>query len=443
MTKTGARRGLLAALVVLVAPVAGQSGTPPAKPDEGAPKAAPVIAWEQDFDAAMQRAATEKKPVFVAFLMDNEPANDETIKDHYRDPQIQKLLARFVCLVGCIGEHQGTETGCGKFPGLLCQHHQAVEKKARARWLDSEIVSTPQHVFCDPSGQPLRRKVFLISKPTLAKCLLLTLQDCGIDTAGLAVDFGKDGGVDMVEKERVAVATWLTNLDSRNLELREEALRGLAYAEDPRAMPAVLKHLGPKHDDMTRLAAIGAVGSKGNHQAVAPLVQLLGENKAPILAKVAAALESIQLPQATSALLAAAKKEKRDRVLGPLLRAAARCHPANAEIRDLCLKQLKSASAQLTGSVLVALGWLDPHEKIVAALLPQLTSKNLNTRGLAIWGLGGQRSQVANKALLQVQKDEKAPELLKILDQALRFGRGEVVENYDSAHSTFSWGSGF
>lgn len=428
--------------------VAAQSGTPSAPPAKPAPAdatatAAPGIAWEHDFDAAMQKAVTEKKPVFVAFLMDDEPANDETIKDHYKDPQIQKLLAKFVCLCGCIGDHPSTEAGCAKFPGLSCQHHQAIEKKARARWLDSDLVTTPQHVFCDPEGKPLRRKVYLISKATLAKCLLLTLQDCMIDTSGLKVDFGKDGGEDMLEKERANVAKWLADLEGRNLELKEDALRGLANAEDPRAMPAVLQRLGPKFEDMTRLAAIGAVGRKGNYQAVAPLLQLLGESKAPILAKVACALESIQLPEAAPALLAAAKKEKRDRVLGPLLRAAARSQPGNPEIRELCLKHVKSASAQLTGSVLVALGRLDAHEKIGAALVAQLASKNVNTRGLAIWGLGRQRSPAANKALVQAQQGEKAPELLKILDQAVRHGRGDVVENYDTAYSTFFWGSDY
>src|SRR5712675_2089228 len=58
--------------------------------------AAPRIAWESDFDAALQRAQKESKPLLVAFLKDNEPANDETINQHYADPEIVKLSGKFV-----------------------------------------------------------------------------------------------------------------------------------------------------------------------------------------------------------------------------------------------------------------------------------------------------------------------------------------------------------
>ncbi|MEO6597124.1 MAG: HEAT repeat domain-containing protein [Planctomycetota bacterium] len=385
----------------------------------------------------MKRAESEGKPLFVAFLMDNEPANDQTVKEHYTDPQIVKLLGNFVCLIACIGEHKGDEAGCAKFRGIQCAHHQAIEKKARDRWLVGDLVCTPQHVFCDAKGNVLRRKVYLISKATLAKCLLMTLDDCGIDTKGLQVDFGKDSEGGLVDSERASVTSWLEDLDSRNLEVRETALRGLGSAEDPRAMPAVLKMCAAKNDDATRLAAIGALGRKGNYLAVEPLTALLGDKSAPILVRVAGALETIEMPVAVPALLAAIKKEKRDRVLGPLLRAAAGSQPGNADTRDVCLKNLKSASARLTAHVLVALGHLDTHDKIVAAMVPQLASKNQNTRGLAVWVLGSQRTSASTKALQQLQEDEKTPEVQKVLGPAVRRSRGETVEGYASMYWTF------
>jgi hypothetical protein len=427
----------------LAAVALAQSPAPPAPPSPPAGTPAPAtargpapIAWEQDFAAALQRAATERKPLFVAFLMDDEPANDQVVKEHYTDPQIQKLLAQFVCLVASVGEHRGTDPGCCKFHGLQCAQHQAIEKLARAKWLDSDLVCTPQHVFCDPAGKVLHRKIYLISKPQLARVLLLTLEDCGVDTRSLQVDFGKEGEGGSVHEERERVTRWLSDLASKNLEVREAALRGLGGADDPRALPAVLERCAAKQDDMTRFA-ISALGRKGNHRAVETLTGLLRETNAQVLTKAATALESIELPTATPALLAAIKKEKRDRVLGVLVRAAAKSQPANVQVRETCVKALKSASVQLSSSLLVALGRLEPHDTITTALIGQLGSKNQNVRGLAVWGLGNQRSAAAKKALLSAQQQEKTPEVLKLLPLALRQVQGQSVDGYDSQYWSF------
>jgi HEAT repeat protein len=425
-----ARYSPVLASLLTVALVAAQTPAP-------APAPPARIPWEQDFDAAMQKAATEKKPIFVAFLMDNEPANDQTIKEHYTDPQIVALLDRFVCVVGCLGDHPAAEGGgCVKFHGLQCAHHNAMEKRARAKWLTDDLVCTPQHVFCDPKGAVLHRKIYLISKPTLAKVLVMTLEDCGIDVSGIKLDFGKDAsGMPVDERERVT--RWLADLASNNLEVRTAALSGLGAADDPRALPAVLAQCDAKVDDATRLVAIRALGRKGNHVAVARLSKMLGDGNALILSAVASALESIELETATPALVATMKKEKRDRVLGAVVRAAAKTQPANADVRDFCLKQVKTSSQQLQGHLLVALGGLAPHEKIVTTLKPLLASKNVNTRGLAVWALGNQGTPAALDALRDLEKNEKTPEIQKLLPQAIQRARGEVVEGYDSRYWSF------
>jgi HEAT repeat protein len=240
-------------------------------------------------------------------------------------------------------------------------------------------------------------------------------------------------------KERDSVTQWLQDLDSVNLDLRQRALRNLGYAEDPRALPAVLKHLGTKYDELVRIAAVEALGRKGNYQAVAPLVAMLGEAKANVVQKVAESLGTIQLPNAMPALLTAIKKEKRDRVLGGLLRAAAKCQPSSADVRTACIKNLSGASGQMSANLLVAMGHLDTHDKIVAAVVPLLQQKNKDTRGLAVWALGNQRTPASLKALQNVQKDEKAPEVMKMLASALPQCRGEEVSGYASMYSTFFW----
>jgi HEAT repeat protein len=417
--------GPLLCLLAAVLPTA-TAQTPPAP----APKPAARISWETDFDAALERAATDKKPLFVAFLMDNEPANDQTIKEHYTDAEIIDLTNRFVCLVCCIGEHKSEDGGCSKFPGITCAQHNAIEKKARARWLVGDDVCCPQHVFCNSKGEVVMRRVYLIPKDTLAKCLAMTLQATGGNTAGL-----RPGT--LVDEEKMKVDGWIKDLDCNNLEVREEALRGLGSADDARALPAVLRQCDASRDDATRMAAIGALARKGHYEAVKPLTAMLKDKSAPILIRVAQSLDTIQMPESVPDLLAAAKKEKRDRVLGVMLRAAARSQGSNDEVRDLCLRTLKSASAQLKGHVMVALGHLDTDKKVVDAMLPLMENRNQNTRGLATWVLGGQRTPESTKALTELQRTEKTPEVIKLLTSAVKHNRGEVVEGYDSLFFQF------
>ncbi len=403
------------------------AATAQTNPGAAPPPATPKIAWETDFDRAMQRAKEEHKPVFVAFLMDDEPANDETIAKHYTDKRIVELSGKFVCLACCIGQHEEKDGSCTKFPGTTCAQHQAIEKKARARWLTGEDVCTPQHVFCDTAGNVVARKVYLIPKDGLEKCMVHTLDAVTKDPDARAV----------VAAERARVDKWLKDIESRNVEVREAAMRELVLTEDNRAIPAILRIAKAGSDETLRVGAINSLARKGNVPAVRPLAGLLGDGKAQILIAVARALETIQLPDATADLLASLKKEKRDRVRGFLLRAAARSSPTNAAVREACLKALAGASAQLEPCVLLALGRLSPHSTIVAAVRSRLSDKNQNIRGLSIWVLGAQALPECTDPLQELLRTEKTPEVVKIATSALSKCRREKVENYDNLFTTF------
>jgi len=389
--------------------------------------AAPRIAWESDFDAALQRAQKESKPLLVAFLKDNEPANDETIQQHYTDSEIVKLSAKFVCLACCIGEHKGEDGNCTKFPGITCEQHQAIEKKARARWLVGEDVCTPQHVFCDPKGQVMLRKVYLIPKQALKKSMAFALNAVAKDPDSKS----------LVDEEKSRVDTWLKDLDSKNLEVRESALRELGVADDPRAIPAVLQRAKSGNEDATRVAAINALAKKGNYPAVKPLTTLLGDAKPPIVIRAAMALETVQIPDATPDLLSAIKKERRERVRGFLLRAAARSSPSSAAVREACLQTLKGASAQLGPCVLIALGRMNPDSRIIEAVCPLLTDKNQNTRALAAWVLGSQATPECATAIEGLLQVERTPEVKSLAASALKHCKGEKVDNYENLFTQF------
>jgi hypothetical protein len=387
---------------------------------------APQIAWESDFDAALQRAQKEKKPLMVVFLQDNEPGNDAMVNETYLDPQIVKLTHRFVCLAGCMGNHKGDDGTCTKFPGLVCAQHQSIEKSARTRWLTSDAVDTPQHLFCDPKGQVLIRKIYLMSKQTMLLCMAMALQELGEDSEARS----------LIEADRARVDKVIKDAESHNLEVREHALRELVDVEDPRGIPAVLK-VAKSGDDVTRLGAIAALAKKGNVQAVKPLCAMLSDPKAPIVIRVAQTLEAIRVSDALPDLMAAWKKEKRDRARGFILRAAARSSPGNAAVREAGLGALKGASTQLQGCILVALGHCSSNSKIIEVAKGLLSDKNQNTRGLAAWILGAQKCEDAETALETLLKTEKTPEVIEITRTALKFCRGQKVDGYDSMYAGF------
>jgi HEAT repeat protein len=375
----------------------------------------------------MARAEKEGKPLLVAFLMDHEPANDETIEKIYPDPEVAKVSAKFVCLACCSGDHKSDDGMCPRFPGITCAQHKAIEIKARARWLVGEDVCAPQHVFCDSKGHVVSRKVYFIAKQALTKAMAFALNTVSEDPESRRV----------VDQEKVRVDQWLKDIESKNQGVRDPALVELGITEDPRALPAVLGIAKSGNATAARDAAIAALARKGNFAAVKPLTAMLSDPKPPVLIRLARTLEVIQMPDAAPGLMNAYKKERRDRVRGFLLRAAARSTPNNAAVRDACLAALKKASAQLEPCVLVALGRLNADAAIVEGVRPLLKDKNQNTRALAIWVLGSQATHDSESLIQELLEDEKAPEVVSIAASALKRCRGEKVDGYDNLFTTF------
>src|SRR5436853_72104 len=76
----------------------------------------PQIAWEPDFDATLKAAKADGKPIFVAFIMDNESANNEIAKNHFHDKEIVAESKKFHCLICSVGTHAGTSAHtCPRF----------------------------------------------------------------------------------------------------------------------------------------------------------------------------------------------------------------------------------------------------------------------------------------------------------------------------------------
>ena len=173
-----ARLAALATSVFLSASLAFGQDAPPAPqqpPPPAAPKA-PVspakaalaetqVEWVASFPEALRLSRESKKPILVAFNMDQEIANDQMVKDVYRDRKFVEKSRKFICVIASIGKHDevATDAGgseCSRFGKIGCADHKECEIRAREALLGGTDVIAPQHVVAASDGRVLARRAW-------------------------------------------------------------------------------------------------------------------------------------------------------------------------------------------------------------------------------------------------------------------------------------------
>lgn len=393
------------------------------------------IEWEGDFEAALAKAAKEKRPLLVSFTLDGEPANDRQWSDTYVDPKFVALSRKMVCVAGNIADHAPAGQPCPKFPGITCEQHKTVERAIRKRYLKTDVVISPQHVFAAPTGAELFRKVWEHPKADLMRGMAMAI--AGRAEASSGAEAGEVA--DLASGERARVDRLLQEIESNNAEVRDGAFTSLATSEDPRALPAILGKAKAENPDLTRYQAIHALGQKGNHGAIAPLLGFLGERDTKISIYALNSLMKLELPDPVPDILKFLKNPPNDRVRAYALRAIATCHPGNPEVQKVCLGAMKTASASLEVPAMLAVFSLQPDPKVTAAVKPKLSSGSTAVRSLAAWILGRQRDPSLLPLLAKLAEEDKSLEVREIARKTLAYCRGEEVPNYERLSSTFYW----
>ncbi|HKB14897.1 MAG TPA: HEAT repeat domain-containing protein [Planctomycetota bacterium] len=393
------------------------------------------VQWEGDFEAALAKAAKEKKPLFVTFTLDGEPANERQWSDTYVDPKFIALSRKMVCLAGNIADHAPAGQPCPKFPGITCEQHKEVERAIRKRYLKTDLVISPQHVFAAPNGAELFRKVWEHPKGDLMRGMAMAI--AGRAEASTGAEAGEVA--DLASGERARVDRLLQEIESNNAEVRDGAFTALATSEDPRALPAILGKAKAENSDLTRYQAIHALGQKGNHGAIAPLLGFLGERDTKISIYALNSLRKIELPDPVPDLLKYLKTTLNDRVRAYALRAIATCHPGNPEVQKVCLQSMKGASATLEVPAMLAVFSLQPDPKVTAAVKPKLSSGSTSVRSLAAWILGRQRDPSLVPLLGKLAEEDKSLEVREMARKTVAYCKGEEVPNYERLSSSFYW----
>jgi len=359
------------------------------------------IAWTSGFEKTLERAAAEKKIVFLAVNMDGERANDRMVEKVYRDKQVLELSTRTLNLVASASEHAAMDKDCPRFDGVRCQDHRRVDTAARKDVLKADtegLVIAPQHVFLGSDGTVILSVPYEVTADELAWCFVTALQKADPASAppmpasaksprrllmGATYDpSGADAGGSLVPPTKKEVEGIIARL-KKGLpgEERMAELRRLVLSDEPDAVEFIGLELksgggGMGGGGMGGGGGGGAAGGRGGgadsrHKLIlhaigylAPpaywevVADFLDHQDGGLRREAAVALEQLAAPQAVSVLTKALAAEKEPGHQKDLVRALGACGASDARTRNALIKRAKSDKQSLVrANAYLALGW--------------------------------------------------------------------------------------
>jgi HEAT repeat protein len=375
----------------------------------------PQIAWETDFDATLKAAKADGKPIFVAFIMDDESANDEIARNHFHDKEIVELSKSFHCLICSIGVHAKTSSEiCPRFGAIPCSAHQNVEQRARAAYIQSSQASAPQFIFVKPDGETiLVRSVWAIGPAELRKKMKLAL---GYN------DPGKAG--DDVTRHKAEVDRLLALADDKNAVKRASALASLSTLDDPRIVEFLAKQTGESVDEPRRIEAVDAMGKRGNAKSLPVLLKLLASGSAQMRNHVTIALEKLGMMEGGPAIYAALKKEQKDNVKSNLVRALAVCDSQPPEHMKMILGMISTGSQIERCSAIRATLDVKMSDALKKALLTAAKDTTAQVRGAAYYALAVRQIKEGTSIIEKAIPQEKVKDVKHLAESALSMLKG-------------------
>ena len=394
------------------------------------PAQSPAIEWFRDLGAAKKQASAENKPLFIAFVMDDEPANDEVCRHHFHDSELVDMSRKFVCLIANIGRHDGGDgkarsdaaaSPCPKFGCVSCSDHQQVEQDVKAAFFDSPRVSAPQFLIVSVDGKTiLLRHVYTLPAAELVKKMRI----------GLALaDPAKAS--DEIERLRAATCEQIRLANDSNAETRRSAILALASSDDPMVLEFLTSQTAPDVDGPKRLEAIEAMGSSGKASTLAVLEGLLKEKSSQVRLAVARAIERIRMPESAVPLMRALAKEDKDVVRAALAQALVACDPVTPAHRRAVLDMIRKGSQSDRMSGLLAVVRLRIDPELEKTLLAAARDKSAQVRGVAYWAIGRFDLKDAAGKIERGVRQEKSADVRNIGLLTLAGLRGDAYDGPD------------
>ena len=379
--------------------------------------AADGIQWERNFEQALEKAEKTGTPVFLAFNMDGEGANENTAHTLYRDPEFVKWTRDFICLIASSNTHEASEVVvgdearqvCTRFGSVTCDEHLKVEIRASEKYVGRDTVIAPQHILIVPSGMVVARKAFQASKNDLFKMMQMTLKE--VARAKQSGDGAEARRLQELKKQAL----------ERNADRRDAAISELGRLPDLEARDALLDLCGSANMNATRLAAIAALSTKGNYDALETLINCLKDRQSMVVTNAIVGLERLELPAAVAPLAKMWNMKPKAIVAKEIIRALAKCAPSDPEIRKLVHKAAKSSKDTVVEmSAIIAVSSLDGDPSDIELLATKMKDRSGNIRGLAAWSMGTLKMPEAIPVLEKTPQSEANGDVRECIEAALR-----------------------
>lgn len=365
------------------------------------------IAWENDYEKALARAERENRPLMVAFVLQGEPANEQMMREHFRDREIIAFSRNFVCLVACPGvteDVEGARTDGTRGPvskklgGASTKEIQKIEYKARTRLLEARAVNCPQFLFLAPDGERvLLRHVWMLPKRALLKKMRTAF--AAHERAPASANASETAG---------AIDDLMTRAAGTSPEDRRAAIADLASREDPRIQEFLTARTHAREGQLQRAEVIFfGLGQQGNARHLPHLQRLLRDRDAIVRAHAAIAIGRTGLAEAVPALQKALKSERQDRVRSHLMRAMAACIEDPAVLEKALSRHFRARGEAECLTALHLATTLDPNPKLAKSIARLLRSGRPSVRAAAYVTLGTHGYEHLAKMLSRAVKKEK------------------------------------
>jgi tetratricopeptide (TPR) repeat protein len=117
------------------------------------------IRWQRTWADAVKLSQQTKKPILVCVNMDGEIASEHYAGVRYRDKEIAKLFAPYICVMASVYRHnprdyddQGRRIPCPRLGCVTCGEHIALEPLVYKKFLDGKRIS-PRHIMVELDGK--------------------------------------------------------------------------------------------------------------------------------------------------------------------------------------------------------------------------------------------------------------------------------------------------
>ncbi|MCP5021402.1 MAG: hypothetical protein GY930_06460 [bacterium] len=394
------------------------------------------LVWEAEYEAALVKAKTESKIIFLAVNMDDEKGNDRMVKNVYTDRTVQRLAQGTVNLVASIGRHKKSGP-CSHLGTITCAEHRAIEGRVNGPILKPDSqghVIAPQHVWLDSEGKVLISVPYEISAGEMEWCFHEAARKVDPNYAG------KESGKSKRPRRWIPGGVFDGESDSgeqpptraETLELIQEVRKGIlkggdlvkaykriAEADEPEARDQIQQYLkssggggrrgggkgqagSAKHIAMVRVIGLGSPQSYWE-----VLDSLVGNGEDALRNEVAVAMEQLAAPEALKSLTKAYKKEKDEIGRKNLLRAIAACGGQDSAARSLLLKAAKQTrDGVLRRNALIGLGWQVDQNSVRSTIEKVLGEEEQADCIAVVIGMGISRDPIWVDTLKQIADEE-------------------------------------